>query len=101
MVKRMTSWTLNILIVVTTAFVVILPDPAEIRSAFEYRNNQRPMVIIDTAADDQMVVVAEFESMQALDTWHNSDEYKALVPLREEGSIQHMVAYEARQLPQA
>jgi len=59
MVNRMTSWTLNILIVVTTAFVVILPDPAEIRSAFEYRNSQRPMVIIDTAADNKMVMVAE------------------------------------------
>jgi uncharacterized protein (DUF1330 family) len=42
----------------------------------------------------QMVVVAEFESMEQLDTWHNSAEYKALEPLRDAGSIQHMVAYE-------
>jgi uncharacterized protein (DUF1330 family) len=27
----------------------------------------------------QMVVVAEFESMEMLDTWHNSEEYKALI----------------------
>jgi uncharacterized protein (DUF1330 family) len=49
----------------------------------------------------QMVVVAEFETMDQLDAWHNSDEYKAIVPLREAGSIQHMVAYEAMPLPQA
>ncbi|MGK0172101.1 MAG: hypothetical protein ACI9W2_003835 [Gammaproteobacteria bacterium] len=42
----------------------------------------------------QMVVVIEFETMEKLDSWYNSDEYKALVPLREEGSEQRMVAYE-------
>ena len=42
-----------------------------------------------------MVFVIEFESMEMLDRWHSSDEYKALIPLREEGSDQHMVAYES------
>ena len=42
----------------------------------------------------QMVVVAEFETMEQLDRWHNSDEYNALVPLRDQGSIQRMTAYE-------
>ena len=42
----------------------------------------------------QMVFVIEFETMEKLDSWHNSEEYKALVPLREEGSEQRMVAYE-------
>ena len=46
----------------------------------------------------QMVVVAEFETMEALETWHNSDEYQALVSLRDEGSDQRMVAYEAMDL---
>jgi len=36
--------------------------------------------------------------MEKLDTWHNSDEYQALVSLREEGSDQRMVAYEAMAL---
>ncbi len=47
----------------------------------------------------QMVFVIEFEAMEQLDTWHNSDEYQALVPLREEGSDQRMVAYEDWALP--
>jgi len=47
----------------------------------------------------QMVFVIEFETMAKLDAWHNSDEYQALVSLREEGSDQRMVAYEAMTLP--
>ena len=47
----------------------------------------------------QMVFVIEFESMDKLNSWHNSDEYKELVPLRDEGSDQRMVAYEQWSLP--
>ncbi len=47
----------------------------------------------------QMVFVIEFETMGKLDSWHNSDEYQALVSLREEGSDQRMVAYEEWALP--
>lgn len=47
----------------------------------------------------QMVFVIEFESMDKLDSWHNSDEYQALVALREEGSDQRMMAYEEWALP--
>ena len=61
----------------------------------------QPRMLSGESDGHQMVVVAEFESMDALDAWHNSDEYKALVPLREEGSDQRMVAYEAKPLPQA
>lgn len=61
----------------------------------------QPKILNGENDGHQMVVVAEFESMEALDTWHSSDEYKALVPLRDEGSIQHMVAYEAMPMPQA
>jgi len=61
----------------------------------------QPKMLNGESDGHQMVVVAEFDSMEALDIWHTSDEYKALVPLRDEGSIQHMVAYEAKPLPQA
>jgi uncharacterized protein (DUF1330 family) len=47
----------------------------------------------------QMVFVIEFDSMEKLDSWHNSDEYKALATLRDEGSEQRMVAYEEWVLP--
>ncbi len=47
----------------------------------------------------QMVFVIEFETMWKLDSWHHSDEYQALVSLREEGSDQRMVAYEEWALP--
>lgn len=46
-----------------------------------------------------MLVVAEFETMEMLETWHNSDDYRALVPLRDAGSVQRMVAYEAMAMP--
>jgi uncharacterized protein (DUF1330 family) len=54
-----------------------------------------PKMLNGESDSHQMVFVIEFESMAALDKWHNSDEYQALIPLRDEGSIQHMVAYEA------
>jgi uncharacterized protein (DUF1330 family) len=47
----------------------------------------------------QMVFVIEFETMEKLDSWHDSDEYQALVSLRDEGSDQRMVAYEEWALP--
>ena len=48
----------------------------------------------------QMVVVVEFPSMERLDAWYASDEYKSIIPLREAGSHQHIVAYEAQNVPQ-
>ena len=50
--------------------------------------------------EHQMVFVIEFPSMEQLKAWHHSDEYEAIVPLREEGSHQNMVAYEAQAVPQ-
>ena len=47
----------------------------------------------------QMVFVIEFESMEKLDSRHNSDKYQALASLRDEGSDQRMVAYEQWTLP--
>ena len=55
----------------------------------------RPKMLNGESDGHQMVFVIEFESMSALEDWHNSQEYQALIPLREEGSRQRMVAYEA------
>ena len=58
----------------------------------------QPKVLNGESDGHQMVFVIEFESMEKLDDWHNSDEYQALVNLREEGSDQRMIAYEAMAL---
>ena len=55
----------------------------------------QPKMLNGEGDGHQMVFVIEFESMAVLENWHNSDEYQALIPLREEGSDQRMVAYEA------
>ena len=55
----------------------------------------QPKMLNGESDGHQMVVVAEFETMDHLDAWHNSDEYEAIVPLRDAGSIQRMVAYVA------
>jgi uncharacterized protein (DUF1330 family) len=59
----------------------------------------QPKILNGDADGHQMVFVIEFESMEKLDSWHSSDEYQALVSLREEGSDQRMVAYEEWALP--
>ncbi|NOX41939.1 MAG: DUF1330 domain-containing protein [Alphaproteobacteria bacterium] len=60
----------------------------------------QPKTLTGESDGHQMVFVIEFPTMERLEAWHHSDEYKAIVPLREEGSHQHMVAYEAKALPQ-
>ncbi len=59
----------------------------------------QPKILNGEGDGHQMVFVIEFESMERLDAWHNSKEYQALVPLREEGSDQRMIAYEAMARP--
>lgn len=59
----------------------------------------QPKMLKGESDGHQMVVVAEFESMDKLHAWHSSDEYQAIVSLREEGSDQRMVAYEGMPLP--
>jgi uncharacterized protein (DUF1330 family) len=54
----------------------------------------QPKVLNGESDGHQMVFVIEFESMEKLDAWHHSDDYKAIVTLREEGSDQRMMAYE-------
>lgn len=46
-------------------------------------------------ANHQMVVIARFPDMETIRRWHASDEYQAIVPLREKGSRQLMTAYQA------
>jgi uncharacterized protein (DUF1330 family) len=58
----------------------------------------QPKMLNGDSDGHQMVFVIEFETMAKLDAWHHSDEYQALVPLREEGSDQRMIAYEAMAL---
>jgi len=58
-----------------------------------------PTMLNGESDGHQMVVVAQFESMDKLHAWHDSDEYRAIESLRDEGSIQRMVAYEGMPLP--
>ncbi|MFV2001542.1 MAG: DUF1330 domain-containing protein [Paracoccaceae bacterium] len=59
----------------------------------------QPKMLNGESDGHQMVFVIQFDSMDVLDSWHSSQEYQALIPLREEGSDQHMVAYEGMALP--
>jgi len=59
----------------------------------------QPELLNGESDGHQMVFVIEFESMEKLHAWHRSDEYQAIVSLRDEGSDQHMVAYESMALP--
>ena len=59
----------------------------------------QPKILNGEGDGHQMVFVIEFESMEKLDAWHTSDEYQAIVSLRDEGSDQRMLAYESMALP--
>ena len=56
----------------------------------------QPKMLNGESDGHQMVVVIEFPTMEKIDVWHSSDEYQAIVSLREEGSDQRMVAYEGK-----
>ena len=58
----------------------------------------QPKVLNGESDGHQMVFVIEFETMEKLDNWHKSDEYQALVTLRDEGSDQRMMAYQGMDL---
>lgn len=61
----------------------------------------QPRMLSGDADGHQMVFVIEFDDMAKLNAWHGSDDYGELVALREAGSRQRMVAYEAMSLPPA
>ena len=44
--------------------------------------------------DHTRVVIARFPSLEALNTWYDSDAYAKIAPLREEAADMHMIAYE-------
>ena len=60
----------------------------------------QPKMLNGESDGHQMVFVIEFPTMERLEAWHHSDEYQAIVALREEGARQHMVAYEGMAQPQ-
>jgi uncharacterized protein (DUF1330 family) len=47
------------------------------------------------SAHGEKIVVARFESLQALRAWHDSTDYQALVDLREAGAEVVLTAYES------
>lgn len=47
------------------------------------------------SAPGERIVVARFESLAALQAWHDSPDYQALVALREAGAEVVLTAYEA------
>jgi uncharacterized protein (DUF1330 family) len=59
----------------------------------------QPKMLNGETDGHHLVVVAQFESMEKLNAWHSSDDYRAIVALRDEGSDQRMVAYEAMPIP--
>jgi uncharacterized protein (DUF1330 family) len=59
----------------------------------------QPKILNGESDGHHMVFVVEFESMERLDAWHSSDEYQALVSLRDEGSDQRMLAYQGMGQP--
>jgi len=58
----------------------------------------QPKVLNGENDGHQMVFVIEFETMEKLDAWHSSDEYRAIVSLRDEGSDQRMLAYQSMEM---
>ena len=60
---------------------------------------EQPKVLNGEKDGHETVFVIEFPTMEKLDAWLGSDEYQALVPWREQGSVQHMVAYESKAMP--
>ena len=46
------------------------------------------------SADHQMAVIVKFPDSQNLNNWYKSDEYQALIPLREEAADMTLVSHE-------
>jgi len=43
--------------------------------------------VIHSPIPHQVIVLFEFPDSAAIDTWYNSDEYKALISLRDEAAV--------------
>jgi len=57
-----------------------------------FRANKREVLV--GSSDVDAVVVARFENIDALNAWHNSPEYQAIIPLRNEAVDMVLVSYE-------
>ena len=49
--------------------------------------------LTDDTADHGIVVIVEFPSQEKIDAWYDSDAYRPLIPLREEGADMTMISY--------
>jgi len=63
MVYKKMTWTLNALAFGAVAMLIVLPDPFELRAAFEYGRDHRTIKIIDTPTSS----VIEVEPTMALE----------------------------------
>jgi len=43
--------------------------------------------------DHNLCVIVKFPSIEAINNWYSSNDYKKLIPLREEGAHMKMVSY--------
>jgi len=57
-------------------------------------SGQAPRVLAGSGSPHQMIVIVRFPSMQALDTWHGSQAYQDIIPLREDASDQEITVYQ-------
>ncbi|VAW16752.1 hypothetical protein MNBD_ALPHA11-1444 [hydrothermal vent metagenome] len=57
-----------------------------------FRANKRE--VLAGSSDVDAVVIAKFADMDALNAWHDSDEYQAIIPLRDEAVDMVLISYE-------
>jgi uncharacterized protein (DUF1330 family) len=93
-----------------TAFVVVTVTPKDPEKLKEYSGLAGPTIVSNggepvvrgkvaglltgESFDGKVVVVFKFPSIDAIDQWYNSDEYQALIPLREEAADMTFVKLE-------
>ena len=50
-------------------------------------------VLTGENGDHQIVVIVKFPSVNAINQWYDSDEYQALIPIREKGAEMKITTY--------
>ena len=53
-----------------------------------------PRALSGSHAPHQLAGVVSFPSMDELDRWHDSEDYQALIPLRQDASDQEITVYQ-------
>jgi len=51
-------------------------------------------VLTGEAADHGLTIIVKFPSLEKIQAWHDSDAYRAIIPLRQEGADMKIVTYE-------